>query len=138
MAKEEGQVVGLVKTVEWPNCQTPLLKILRFLPFMIREFGGSTLRLLKWLPVWAKHAPEQPHWHLGPFAVSPEQQGRGIGSQLLRQVCEHIDQLKAAAYLETDKLENVHLYERFAFTVTAEATVLGVPNWFMWRSPILR
>jgi hypothetical protein len=38
-------------------------------------------------------------------------------------------------YLETDKPENVTLYERFGFKVTGEAKVFGVPNWFMWREP---
>jgi hypothetical protein len=34
-----------------------------------------------------------------------------------------------------DRPVDVRLYERFAFTVTAQRTVLGVPNWFMRRSP---
>ena len=38
-------------------------------------------------------------------------------------------------YLETDKPENVTLYERFGFKVTGEAKVFGVPNWFKWREP---
>ena len=38
------------------------------------------------------------------------------------------------AYLETDKVENVALYGRYGFEVVEEAEVLGVANWFMWRS----
>ncbi len=87
------------------------------------------------MPAWAKLDPKQPHWHFGPFAVLPERQGQGIGSQLLTYFCEHVDRLGAAAYLETDKPENVRLYQRFGFEVTSEKPVLGVPNWFMWRSP---
>jgi hypothetical protein len=37
--------------------------------------------------------------------------------------------------LETDKPENVRLYERFGFEVRCHAFVLGVQNWFMWRQP---
>jgi hypothetical protein len=37
-------------------------------------------------------------------------------------------------YLETDKSENVPFYQKFGFTVVAEADVLGVPNWFMSRA----
>lgn len=40
-----------------------------------------------------------------------------------------------AAYLETDRLANVRLYRRHGFAVVHEATVLGVPNWFMVRPP---
>ncbi len=65
----------------------------------------------------------------------PERQGQGLGRQLLTYFCEHVDRLGMAAYLETDKPENVRLYQRFNFEVTSEALVLGVPNWFMWRSP---
>lgn len=31
--------------------------------------------------------------------------------------------------------ENVRLYERFGYEVTAEAIVLGVTSWFMSREP---
>jgi hypothetical protein len=38
-------------------------------------------------------------------------------------------------YLETDKSENVPFYQKFGFTVVAEADVLGVPNWFISGGP---
>lgn len=60
-------------------------------------------------------------------------QRRGIGSQLLEQFCRHVDQTGQAAYLETDKSENVRLYERFGFSVTKEVRLLGARTWFMWR-----
>ncbi len=82
---------------------------------------------------WSKHHPEEPHWHLGPIAIVPEMQGQGIGSQLLEHFCKQVDQAGQAAYLETDRPENVPLYERFGFSVTGETILLGVRNWFMWR-----
>lgn len=45
------------------------------------------------------------------------------------------EDIAAAAYLETNRPENVPIYEHFGFAVTGEALVLGVPNCFMWRSP---
>ena len=36
-------------------------------------------------------------------------------------------------YLETDKSENVRFYQKFGFTVVAQAEILGVANWFMSR-----
>jgi predicted N-acetyltransferase YhbS len=84
---------------------------------------------------WANHDPRQPHWHLGPIGVLPQLQWQGIGSRLLLKCCEIIDQRKEAAYLETDRPENVPLYGRFGFVVTDEEQILGVTNWFMWRSP---
>ena len=135
VAKDDGQVVGGMRMVEWPSCQLPPLKMLPLLPAMLKVLGGRMIRVSRWMSAWAKLDPKEPHWHFGPFAVLPERQGQGIGSQLLTRFCEHVDHLEAAAYLETDKPENVRLYQRFGFVVTAEAPVLGVPNWFMWRSP---
>jgi hypothetical protein len=45
-----------------------------------------------------------------------------------------VDSTGANAYLETDKRENVRLYQRFGFTVEESAEVLGVLNWFMFRA----
>jgi hypothetical protein len=48
----------------------------------------------------------------------------------------HVEDLglrRLTGWLETDKAENVRLYERFGYVVEEEAEVLGVPNWFMRR-----
>ena len=45
-----------------------------------------------------------------------------------------VDEAGDAAYLETDKEENVGYYERFDFETVGEVDVLGVRNWFMRRS----
>lgn len=135
VAKDDGQIVGAMRMVEWPNCQLPPLKMLPLLPSMLKVLGGSMINVFKWTSVWSKLDPKQPHWHFGPFSVLPERQQQGIGSQLLTYFCDHVDRLGAASYLETDKPGNVRLYQHFGFEVTSEAPVLGVPNWFMWRSP---
>jgi hypothetical protein len=44
-----------------------------------------------------------------------------------------MDAYGAVAYLETDRRANVHFYQKFGFTVVAEADVMGVSNWFMSR-----
>jgi len=134
IARESGQIVGAMGITECPDCQqspseTPMP------PALLKEFRGSRRRMKKWSQVWAERDPKEHHWHFGPFGVLPERQRQGIGSRLLTYFCEHVDRLGAAAYLETDRPENLRLYQRFGFTVTAEAPVLGVPNWFMWRPP---
>lgn len=119
--------------VESPDCQLPPVKILLLLPIMLKVLGGSVVKIPKWMSAWGKRDPKEHHWHFGPFAVLPDRQRQGIGSQLLTHCCELVDRVGSAAYLETDKLENVRLYQRFGFTVVSEATVVGVHNWFMWR-----
>ncbi|MGH3735337.1 MAG: GNAT family N-acetyltransferase [Micromonosporaceae bacterium] len=85
------------------------------------------------MTAWAERDLDEPHVHLGPLAVDADLQGRGIGSLILREHCRRLDQARQVGYLETDKLENVRFYQRFGYEVTAEATVIGVPNWFMRR-----
>jgi len=138
VAKDDGQIVGAMKMVEWPDCRSLPWKMLPMMPFMLIEDGVSIINIFKWKLTWAKMDPKEPHWHFGPIGVLPERQGQGIGSRLLTQFCELVDEQGAAAYLETDKAINVTLYQRFGFEVTSEAPILGVPNWFMWRSPPLK
>ena len=54
---------------------------------------------------------------------------------MMNVFCDRADRDGVLAYLETDKPENVRFYEKFGFETTGEAPVIGVPNWFMRRSP---
>ena len=91
------------------------------------------LRALRMAAEWEKREPEERHWHLGPLAVEPGLQGMGIGSEMVERFCAKMDAAGDTAYLETDRRENVRLFERFGFEALEEAPVLGVPNWFMLR-----
>jgi len=133
-AKKGERVVGVMRMVEWPQCQMSLARMWKVLPIMVIRMRGLAVRRLIAMNSWSKRHPEEPHWHLGPIAIVPEMQGQGIGSQLLEHFCKQVDQAGQAAYLETDRPENVPLYERFGFSVTEETILLGVRNWFMWRA----
>ena len=88
-----------------------------------------------WMGVWEKHDSEERHWHLGPLAVDAHLQGIGVGSRLMQVFCAQMDAAREDAFLEIDKLENVHFYERFGFKLVCEQEVLGVSNYFMLRRP---
>ena len=75
----------------------------------------------------------EPHWHVGPVSVEPGCQGHGIGSKLLAALCRGLDDERGIGFLETDKLENVRLYERFGFGVTHIADIVGATVWHMRR-----
>lgn len=134
VALEGRRILGLVHWVDSPGCQFSGVEKLRLTPGMIRGFGlRSAVRVGKWLSVWSKHDPKESHSHLGPIAVDPEVQGRGVGRMLMELYCEKLDGIGKAGYLETDRPDNVAFYRRFGFETTTEGSVLGVPNFFMWR-----
>jgi ribosomal protein S18 acetylase RimI-like enzyme len=139
VAKQNGWVVGAMRIVEWPGCQMKPLQGLRLLPTLIRAGGlGEMSRAMKMRGTWAKKDPKKPHWHLDPIGVTPELQGKGIGSQMMEYYLNHVDGLEMATYHETDRPENVKFYERFGFQVIGEETIMDFPNWYMWRSQQLR
>jgi hypothetical protein len=54
-----------------------------------------------------------------------------MGSQILGEHCRNLDE--HAWRLPGDRQSRERRYERFGYRVVAEAIVIGVPNWFMWR-----
>ena len=133
LAENEGRVVGVLNAAEWPNCQPGIGEKLKAAPVLIRVVGWGLPRSLRLMSVWAKHDPQQRHWHLGPIGVHPELQGRGVGKALLGSFLKTVDEQRCPAYLETDVDRNVVLYEKLDFRVVAQEEINGVNNRFMWR-----
>lgn len=134
VAWSDAGLVGVIRWVRSPRCRLRVREKLSMAPTAIAAFGRHLPKALTWVNAWTKRDPLEPHVHLGPIGVVPELQGHGIGSQMIAVYCEQLDGAEVAGYLETDKLENVRLYERFGFEVLDEAVVLGVRNWFMSRT----
>ena len=133
-AYRDNTMVGVCVMTPPGRCQPSMRERLRILPGVV--FGtppGTLFRVLRWVTEWSQRDPVEPHWHLGPVAVAPDSQGRGIGSTMIADCCSRVDAHGEISYLETDKSENVRLYQKFGFTIIAEAEVLGVRNWFMLR-----
>jgi ribosomal protein S18 acetylase RimI-like enzyme len=129
----DGTILGVCGALPPGKCQLGLGQRLRMMPRLLSSGPLVALRAMRWLGEWAKRDPDERHWHLGPVAVDAHLQGRGVGSSLMRDFCERVDEVGEEAYLETDKGINVRFYERFGFEVVGEQEVLGVPNWFMTR-----
>jgi len=62
-----------------------------------------------------KRHPAVPFVYLWFIGVTPEEQHKGIGSQLLQDVLEYTDALKRGVYLETSTVINLPWYEKFGF-----------------------
>ncbi len=74
-----------------------------------------------------KYHPTEPHWYLPLIGVDPSQQGKGIGSALMKHALETIDRDHLPAYLESSNPKNISLYERHGFEVTGEIQVGSSP-----------
>jgi ribosomal protein S18 acetylase RimI-like enzyme len=91
------------------------------------------LRLAR-IDAWMRQGhPAQPHWYLYMLGVEPRAHGRGFGGALLRHLSERADRDGVPAHLETDRPENVGLYQRFGYVVTEMAQVRGFSSLPMWR-----
>jgi GNAT superfamily N-acetyltransferase len=134
-ALSDGTVVGVAGRAEGGACMPGTVEKLRLTPSLLSVGPRTSLRSARWMTAWANRDPSEPHSHFGPFAVDSHLQGQGIGTVLLNDYCATLDARGTLGYLETDKAENVTLYERHGFAVVEQAEILGVPNWFMRREP---
>ena len=141
-AKAGDELVGVLNMVRSPTCQMKRPEILGKLPLMLGIVGASVFhgafrRMATMSRAWAERDPKEPHWHIGPIGVLPKLQGQGVGSRLIENCINVVDRDGLGAYLETSNPANPPLYSRFGFATVDEASVNGVPNYFMWR-PVQR
>jgi ribosomal protein S18 acetylase RimI-like enzyme len=134
-AYHAGTLVGVLGLAPPGACRPSVSDGLRVLASAFSAGPAVSVRAARWFAAYERRDPRERHWHLGPVAVHPGQQGIGIGSLMLRGFCALVDAAGDTAYLETDKAENVRLYRRFDFEVVGEATILRTCNWFMRRPP---
>lgn len=72
--------------------------------------------------------PAEPHWYLPLMGVDPHEQGRGLGSALLRRVLARCDHDQMPAYLEATNPRNASLYERLGFQRIGRIQAGGSPE----------
>jgi len=78
-----------------------------------------------------------PYIHLEQIGVSKESQGKGFAGKLLRAVIEKAETESKLIYLETQKEENVSLYEKFGFSTMKTVLLpepVNMPMWLMLRN----
>lgn len=127
----DGRLIGVLGAMPPGTCALTAGEMLRILPHLVMS-PAALLRLHRWLQAWRHNDLSDPHWHLGPLAVEPSHQSRGVGSRLLHHCFEYTSDDRAL-YLETDTPGNVRFYESFGFRVVTTLPVLGAATWFMRR-----
>lgn len=134
-ASIDERIAGVMCYATSESCHVNPLAQLPAVLSLASALGTTLIPVLRWQTIWKKYDPKADHIHFGPLAVSTEYQGRGLGSSLLDLFCQHADQTHQLSYLETDKPENLPLYERFGFDVVGSSIVSGVRCWYMLRKP---
>jgi ribosomal protein S18 acetylase RimI-like enzyme len=78
---------------------------------------------------------DRPHWHLSWIGVEPGQQGKGVGSALLRRLASKVDASGVECELFDFVPENVPLYEHFGYEVASDSILprTGLRLWAMIR-----
>jgi ribosomal protein S18 acetylase RimI-like enzyme len=105
------------------------------LPLLLRIAGVEGMRKARALGAkLASHHPREPHAHLTFIGVSSAAQGRGVGSELLKQTLAPLDAAGVTAYLEASTERNVTLYQRYGFEVTGGFELPGLRFWCMTRT----
>ncbi|HLU76752.1 MAG TPA: GNAT family N-acetyltransferase [Burkholderiales bacterium] len=127
----DSRLIGVMGAIPPGACALDAREMLQILPHLAMS-PAALLRLHRWLQVWRHNDLTEPHWHLGPLAVEPSHQSRGVGSRLLHHCFTHAGN-DDALYLETDTPGNVRFYESFGFRVLKTLPVLGTPTWCMRR-----
>lgn len=64
--------------------------------------------------------PKSPLYHIWYIGVQPKEQGKGMGTRMLRHLTERARQLGRTTVLETSTYQNLPLYKRCGFTIYKE------------------
>jgi ribosomal protein S18 acetylase RimI-like enzyme len=70
------------------------------------------------------------------MGVSQDYQGKGFGGTLVRALIEKSESENKPIYLETQKEDNIHFYEKYGFTVKKKIVLpepFNLPMWLMLR-----
>jgi len=138
-AYAQGELIGVLGMMQPGACRPSRLAALGLAGVVVTSNPPlGAWRIARWLAAWARNDPSESHWHIGPLAVAAACRRQGVARRLMAHCCRHLDSRAAAAWLETDLAINASFYATLGFTTIRYEPVLGVPNWFMRRTPVER
>lgn len=77
----------------------------------------------------------EPHWYLGILASHPSRRGEGLARVVAEPGLAAAQAAGVPAVLETTNPDNVAMYERSGWRVTAELDVIGLHVWILQVDP---
>ncbi len=142
-----GNVLSTSENLEGVMAITPhdkdmtALRVIRSGAFILSMKIAKEAKIMKGLSNAIEEAKKSlnlgPYIHLLIMGVSQEFQGKCFGGKLLRAVIEKAETERKPIYLETQKEENVTLYEKYGFSVKKKIILpepLNLPMWLMVRN----
>jgi ribosomal protein S18 acetylase RimI-like enzyme len=104
-----------------------------------RAFGARLPKAAGLLSMIERRHIREPHYYFAYVGVSPEAQGQGLGTALMRPALDRCDEERLPAYLEASSERNAALYERLGFELKDELRFAGSPPLrLMLRPPLNR
>lgn len=132
VAEDEGRIYGVAL---WnpPGARLGLRERAQVALGYARIFGPGALTLYRHERELDAYHPAFPHWYLYALAVSPDAQGRGVGTSLLRSGMDRAG--RQAIYLEASTPRSARLYESLGFAALGELPRHGAgpSELAMWR-----
>jgi ribosomal protein S18 acetylase RimI-like enzyme len=115
-------------------------RIIRSGAFFLSMKIGSESKKFKILSDTVEEAKKSlhldPYIHLLIMGVSQDYQGKGLGGKLVRALIDKSESENKPIYLETQKEDNIHFYEKYGFTVKKKIILpepFNLPMWLMIR-----
>jgi len=144
-----GQLIGVCENgvlkcaacIEHPGSMTGAGLLLR--PRFLCDAFGLFLRMPRrsftlmnrYMRLTQSVRPPSPHHYLVLIGVDPDHQGRGFGRLLLEHIHELVDwdPVTSGIGLDTENPDNVKLYERFGYRLTAAKPLGDIMVYCMFR-----
>ena len=121
-----------------PGEQMSTARFVRLLPRYVKLFGRASAFVARREARAEAAHPPFPHWYTFALGVSPDAQGLGVGSTLLRHGLQRAG--NSPVYLEASTPKSAALYRSFGFVELGEIDIPGdklsdPPEIAMWREP---
>ncbi|WP_152395988.1 GNAT family N-acetyltransferase [Paenibacillus guangzhouensis] len=121
-----------------PNVSGVLFLTMRLIPLLFQISTRAVNLLNSYMHVTRSAAPSVTHHYLIMIGVQPEAQGKGIGRVMLQHLLDTVnaDKNSCGIALDTENKENVHLYQRFGFTLNKETQFDNLSVYCMFHQKI--
>lgn len=139
---DRGRLVGamiLERPLRWGGSLRQLLAVCPFVPVLVRVGARVAVSINGYSRDTRRAAPREPHHYLTMVAVSPTEQGRGIGRRLIEHAVAQAvaDGRSRGVALDTELKENVARYQAWGFVAGPTWTV-SMPTASVTVTPMLR